>query len=448
MGRVTPNVEYSHSERPHFESFSAPWLPTLRYEYEIEAYITISAGQVVGVDGHGHLVPAGLRKAWNKATGTTILTYTTTDVTESVVDLTTGELVTGATSYTEAQVTQALKERGLIRADQRAMDFVSKPIGIASYNYWKASGEDWWDPSKLYQHNFRPQALCAITCDYVATYPLVPAVAATETMANDRMGGAAGLLEDYVDGTQVRDEGWFSSTQITELVKYSGVTAGDDVVCYMFFNHPVADITMDTLITHSNSQLLNRVDSVATISAAGDYFLDQELGLLFLYEAGGNAIPTGWAVSDTITYYHYQSVGGAQMTTFASATGLIDFGDFLTYDENSHLIKAELDIANTEGYAADFSLFSADPEYDDETDNAIISRQLQQAIDNHLFGIVGQVIGVNEYPRAALERVKSAYNGYTNANMRTPGSATGGRSDQLTYSNASNKMLVVNLIFR
>ena len=204
---------------------------------------------------------------------------------------------------------------------------------------------------------------------------------------------------------------------------------------------------MDTLITHSNSQLLNRVDSVATISAAGDYFLDQELGLLFLYEAGGDAIPTGWAVSDTITYYHYQAVGGAQMTTFASATGLIDFGDFLTYDENSHLIKAELDIANAEGYNASFALYSADPDYSAATD-AAISLQLQQAIDNHLFGIVGQVIGVNEYPRAALERVKSAYNGYTNANMRTPGSATGGRSDQLTYSNASNKMLVVNLIFR
>jgi hypothetical protein len=448
MGRVTPNVEYSHSERPHFESFAAPWLPTLRFEYEIEAYITISAGQVVSVDRNGHLTPAGLRKAWNVATGTTILTYTATDAAESVIDLTTGELVTGATSYTEAQVTQALKERGFIRADQRAMDFISKPIGIASYNYWKASGEDWWDPSKLYQHNFRPQALCAITADYVATYPLVPAVASTETMGNDRTGGASGLLEDYIDGTQTRATGWFNSTQIAELVKYSSVTAGDDVVCYMFLNHPVAEITDDTPITHSNSKLMHVVDSVSSISVAGDYFIDYELGLLFLYEAGGNAIPTGWAATDTITYYHYQSVGGAQMTTYASATGNIDFGDFLTYDSNSHLIKAELDISNAEGYAADFSLYSADPEYDTETDNSIVSRQLEQAIDNHLFGIVGQVIGVNEYPRAALERVYTAFNGQTAANMRTPGSATGGRSDQLTYTNASNKMLVVNLIFR
>ena len=67
MGRVTPNVEYSPGERPHFESFAAPWLPTLRYEYEIESYITISSGQVTSLDTNGHLVPAGLRKAFNVA---------------------------------------------------------------------------------------------------------------------------------------------------------------------------------------------------------------------------------------------------------------------------------------------------------------------------------------------------------------------------------------------
>jgi hypothetical protein len=449
MGRVTPNVEYSPGERPHFESFAAPWLPTLRYEYEIESYITISSGQVTALDTNGHLVPAGLRKAWNVADSSTILTYVAADATENVIDLTTGEAVAGATSYTEAQVTQALKERGFIRADQRAMDFISKPIGFASYNYWKASGSDWWDPSKLYQHNFRPQALCAVTCDYVSTFPVVPAVATTETMANDRTGGAAGLLEDYIDGTETRAAGWFTSEQISGLVKYSSVTAGDDVVCYMFVNHPIAVITDESPITHSNSQLTKKVSAVGNISAAGDYFIDYELGLLFLYEAGGDAIPTGWAVTDTITYYHYQDVAGAaQITTYASATGNLEFGDFLTYDANSNLIKAELDIANAEGYDASFSLYSADPEYDSETDNAVISTQLEKAIDNHLFGIVGQIIGVNTYPKDALERVKTALQGYSAANMRAPGSATGGRSDQLTYANAAEKMIIVNLIFR
>jgi hypothetical protein len=449
MGRVTPNVEYSPGERPHFESFAAPWLPTLRYEYEIEAYITISSGQVVGLDTNGHLCPAGLRKAWNVATSSTILTYVAADVTENVVDLTTGVAVASATSYTEDEVTQALKERGFIRADQRAMDFISKPIGFASYNYWKAAGEDWWDPRTLYQHNFRPQALCAVTCDYVSTFPLVPAVATTETMANDQTGGAAGLLEDYVDGTQTRQAGWFTSEQINGLVKYSSVATDADVVCYMFVKHPVAVITDESPITHSNSQLTKMVSSVSNISAAGEYFIDYELGLLFLYEAGGDAIPAGWAVTDTITYYHYQDAAGAsQITTYASATGNLEFGDFLTYDANSNLVKATLDIGTAEGYDASENLYSADPEYDSETDNSVISLQLEKAIDNHLFGIVGQVIGVNTYPRAALERVRTAFHGYSAANMRTSGSATGGRSDQLTYANAAEKMIIVNLIFR
>jgi hypothetical protein len=268
-------------------------------------------------------------------------------------------------------------------------------------------------------------------------------------MANDRTGGADGLLEDYIDGTQTRDEGWFNSTQIAELVKYStSVTAGGDVVCYMFLNHPIAFITDDTPITHSNSQMLVKKNTVGAVTAAGDYFIDYELGLLFLYEAGGNAIPTNWAATDTITYYHYQSVGGARMTTYASATGNLEYGDFLTYDEDSHLIKAVLDIGTAEGYDASFALYAADPEYDTETDNAVISLQLEKAIDNHLFGIVGQIIGVNVYPRDALERVRTAYAGQTAANMRTPGSATQGRSDQLTYAAAAERMVIVNLIFR
>ena len=448
MGRVTPNVEYSHSERPHFESFAAPWLPTQRYDKEIEYYITISAGKVVAEDRRGHLVPAGLRKAFNKAGATTILSYTATDAQESVIDLTTGEIVTGVVTYTEAQVTQALKERGLIKATERAMDFISKPIGIASYNYWKAAGPDHYDPSKLYKHNFRPQALCAITCDYCITVPVVPNVETTETMANDRTGGAAGLLEDYIDGTQTRAAGWFSSTQIAELVKYDGVVAaGDDVVCYMFVNYPLAHDTDDTPLAASVAGLVGKKSTVTAISAAGDYFIDHELGLLFVYEAGGNAIPTPWTTAATITYYHYLSAVTAAGNTYMCATGDLNYGDLLTYDEGSNLIKAVLDIGTAEGFDGAGALYSADPDYGAGTD-AAISLQLEQAIANHQNGIVGQIIGVNEYPRDYLERVKTAYNGQTAANMRTPGSATGGRSDQLTYAGAAEKMIIVNLIMR
>jgi hypothetical protein len=448
MGRVTPNVEYSHSERPHFESFAAPWLPVQRYDYEYEYYIVISAGKVVAEDRRGHLVPAGLRKAWNKASGTTILTYTATDAAENVIDLTTGVAVAGAVSYTEEQVSDALKERGLIREGERAMDFISKPIGVSSYNYWKAAGPDHFNPGELYQHNFRPQALTAVTCDYCITVPVVPAEEATETMANDNTGGAAALLQNQLDGTTPRAGGWFSSTQITEIVKYSNdVSAGDNVVCYLFAKFPLAAITMDTPLTPSVSGLTKKVGSVTAISAAGDYFLDTELGLLFLYEAGGNAIPSPWTTGATITYYNYEDAVASAGNTYMCATGNLSFGDFLTYDESSNLVKASLDIGTAEGYNSSFAVYSADPNYGTGAD-ADISAQLEQAIQNHQNGIVGQIIGVNEYPRDYLEKVKTAYAGQTAANMRTPGSATGGRSDQLTYAGGAERMVIVNLIGR
>lgn len=445
MGRVTPNVEYSPGERPHFESTPASWLPVARYDKEYEYYIVVSCGKVVAEDREGKLVPAGLRKAFNVATGSTVLTYTSTDVTEGVIDLTTGETVEAATSYTEAQLTTALKERGLIRADEKAMDFISKPVGIASYNYYKAAGSDWWNPRNLTQHNFRPQAITAITCDYAITVPVVPAVEETETM-----NGALANEADSIDWSSSRTGGWFGSTALNGLVKYSSlIDAGDDIVAYVFEKFPLAHITEDSAMTHSNSQLTNKVGAVTDISSAGDYFVDYDMGILFLYEEDGDAIPTGWAVSDTITYYNYEdSAGSSQITTYMSATGNLEYGDLLTYDKNSNLIKAQLDISAAEGYDSSGAVYSADPEYDTETDNAVISSQLEQAIDNHVFGIVGQIIGVNSYPRGALDKVKTAYQGYSAANMRTPGSATGGRTDQLTYANGAEKMAIVNLILR
>lgn len=446
MGRITPNVEWSESHRPHFESIPAPWLPVQRYEKEYEYYFVISAGKVVGLDRQGNLVPAGLRKAWNVATTTTVLSYTATDVTENVIDLTTGALLTATASYTEAELTAALKERGLIRPDERAMDFISKPIGVASYNYYKAAGPNHYNPADLYQHNFRPQALAAVTCDYAVTYPVVPSAEASETMDGDLAN-----LAGSIDWSSSRTGGWFGSTAINGLVKYSSLVADDaDVVCYVMAKFPIAHITEDTPISVDTGGLVNQVNTVTAVSAAGDYFIDYDLGLLFVYEAGGDAIPSPFTTSSVLSYYHYESElnTGSTLTTYAFATGNLDYGDLLTYDVNSNLIKATLDISDAEGYAADFSLFSTDPEYDTETDNSIVSVQLEQAISNYQNGIVGQILGTVEHPKDYLDRVKTAYNGQTAANLQTPGSATGGRTDQLTYTNSGEKMVIVNLIHR
>jgi hypothetical protein len=449
MGRITPVVEWSESHRPHAELAVAPWLPVQRRDEEIEYYIVVSSGKVVAETRESEMCPAGLRKAWNVAGGTTILTYSATDLAENVIDLVTGEAVAAAGSYTETQVTDGLRERGLIRHTERAMDFISKPVGIASYNYWKAAGTDHYNPANLFQHNMRPQALVAITCDYVAKYPVLPAIATDETMATDGTGGTATDLQDIFDGTSARAVGWFDSTQIAAVTRYDSVTAGDDVVGYMFLNYPVAHITDDSSITPSVAGLVRQVDSIASLSAAGDYFVDYEVGMLFVFESGGDAIPSPFTTASTISYYHYQATGTATNTvsTYACATGNLEYGDFLTYDANSNLIKAELDIGTAEGFDGSGNVYSADPDYGAGTD-AAISLQIEQAVDNHVFGVVGQVIGTDIHPRGLLDRVATNYMGQSAANMRTPGSATGGRSDQLTYSNSAERMVIVNLIFR
>jgi hypothetical protein len=457
MGRITPNIEWSESHRPHFESTPAPWLPVQRREEEIEYYIVVSSGKVVAESREGHVVPAGLRKAWNVAGASTVLSYTATDAAEGVIDLATGVTVTGVVSYTQTELTTALRQRGLIRHAEYAMDFISKPIGFASYNYYKAAGTDHYNPANLYQHGFRPQALVAITCDYVSTFPVLPAVATTETMANDNTAGAANAMENFFNGTTTpRVAGWFNAAQINAVDRYaSTVAATADLVAYMFVNYPVAHDTAQSTITPSVAGLTREVESISLISSAGDYFIDYEVGVLFLYEAGGDAIPSPWTTAATITYYHYNTAGTATNTvsTYTCATGNLEYGDFLTYDVNSNLIKAVLNISHAEGYTAAGAIYSQDPEYDDNADNVAVSLQLEQAIDNHLFGVVGQIIGTTifgegRHTKDYLDRVHTAYRGQTDVTYQTPGSATGGRTDQLTYANAAEKMIIVNLIFR
>jgi hypothetical protein len=155
--------------------------------------------------------------------------------------------------------------------------------------------------------------------------------------------------------------------------------------------------------------------------------------------------------STTVTYYHYGAEGSATNTlsTFACATGNLNYGDFVTYDDHSNLIKAEMNIA-TAGFAmtsAAGTPYTTDPDYSG-TGDAATSLQVELAAMNYHQGIIGQVIGTTIYPKDLLDRVKTAYAGQTAANMQTPGSATGGRSDQLTYANAAERMVIVNLIGR
>jgi hypothetical protein len=458
MGRITPNVEWSESHRPHFEAQVASWLPVVRYEKELEAWFVLSSGKIVAVDRENNLVPAGYRLKFVQG-GSSVLTYTAEDYAAGTIDLTTGVAyaTNGTTSYDTSDLATALQARGLIRATEYPMDFISKPIGTASYNYYQAAGVDARNPSTYTYNNFKPQELIAVTCDYVIIAPVLPEVETTETMNTDNTSGATGDLTTNGLGTG----GWYNSDQINDFDRYaSDVAAGDDVVCYVTEKYPLAEVTADSTIVASVAGLGTQVNAVTDIAAAGDYFIDYAAGVLFVYEAGGDAIPSPWTTAATLTYYHYESgvsAGNARVSSYFCATGDIKTGDFVTYNADSNLVKAVLDIGTAEGYDAGGTAFSADPEYDSEADNAVISTQLEQAIMNYQNGIIGQVIGQVTFPRDYLDRVRTAfesgtspniYTGMSNAIMKTPGSATGGRTDQLTYTGSAERLLIVNIIHR
>lgn len=447
MGRLTPNFEWSESHRPHFEGAVAPWLPVVRYEKELQDWFVMSAGKVAAVDGQNDVVPAGYRLKF-KVGGTASLVYTQDDIDAGVIDLTTGVTVVGTHSYSSADITTALRVRGLIRSTEFALDFISKPIGVAAYNYYKRAGTDPRNPATYYKQNWKPQELVAVQCDYVLIIPVLPAVATAEVMANAIANGA-GALEANGFGTN----GWFGSTAIHGSTRYaSQVAAGDDLVCYVTSLYPIALNTTETPVTsNATGGLVNEKSTLAGVQAAGDWYIDREVGALFLYEAAGNAIPSPFAVTNTLTYYHYETgvaAGAARTSSYLCTTGDVKGGIFLSYNEDSNFVPAVLDISAAEGYSAAGAAYAADPEYDTETDNAIVSRQLEQAIMNYDNGVIGQVLSITTMPRDYLERVRTAFEGQSAANMRTPGSATQGRSDQLTYTNSAERLVIVNLINR
>jgi hypothetical protein len=452
IGRITPVVEWCESVRPHGgldDNWTpASWLPVMRQDGAIEEWFVVSAGKVVSLDRQGHLVPAGYRKLWNSliglsSAGDIALEYTADDVTEEVTDLTTGVAVTAAVTYTESQVTTALQELGLIDAGERAMDFISHPVGCASYNFFKAAGPDSFNPRTLIKHNVRPQALVAITCDYVMAYPLVPAQKTSETFDTDRSGAGSTAFTTCL--TTSRTIGWYSLAQAMDAVRYASLSAATTAVAFVCTYDHVAKNTDDTPIaqTSGTDRLVNLVGDPEACIAAGDYFVDEEVGVIWAYDANGTGVPSGCSGA-TVAYYHY-GTAPSTVSTYACATGDLEYGDMVTFDENSNIIKATLNFADPGGYTGS-TAYSADPAYG--SGDAAASLQLEQGIMNFTADVIGQVIGVTSYPKDKLDRVRTAYIGQTAANMRTPGMATQGRSDQLTYAGASNKMVIVNLIGR
>lgn len=442
-GYVVPEVEHSESQYPAAELKPASWLPVVRYDKKVEEYTVVAAGKVVALDKQGYVVPAGLKLSFEAAGGSTVLTYTANDYSTGTIDLTTGlsYATNGTTNYTQTQVTTALRARGLITAAEYPRDFISDPVGYAKYSYWQWCGGDGWNPALFRRHNHSLQHQVAIGTDKVLEAPMVPAVVTTETQ-----GGGLAIADTAITfGTAA----WKSSTALGLTTRYSSlVSAGNSVVAMVLNRLPAAKITINTPITDSASTLasMTEVSSIADVITGGSsyFYIDYSVGVLFLYESGGDAIPTGFSASNTITYYSYEtSATGTQ--DIVQVIGSIRVGDFLTFDSNSNYIKFSPEISSAPGGASG-AAYAADPDYDTAAD-ADISSQLESYIIGATTRCIAQVLAVWEWPRSGMEKVMTQYQTLT-AYERMPGTATAGMTDAQVQAGAANQTAIINFLSR
>lgn len=445
VGNLIPTVENSEGIAPAHKFLPAAWLPVKFYEKHFENWITVMPGKLLALDPLGRVMPAqyGL-------TGASVV-YTANDVAAGVIDVSTGAAVTTAKTVVLANLdgtrgtawTAANAGTGVADSNSSFMgrwglsfnDATAKyPIGVARLPFlqWAGDGgllDDGFNPAAYRQNNYNMQSQVTVLCDYVLRLPLIPGQVATETVDNNWTNTPITF-----DGAGM----WRNRTQIMATSRYSATIglypcqSTYNVAAWALLNRPVAKNTSRTLITCTISGLLlNEVSSMANISAAGDYWIDYEMGVLFVYSAGGSSLPAVGA--DTITYYHYATapaVVSAFASVLSSATELQP-GDFLECGVESNFVRAN---------------------------------------PAHTFAqIIGQVIAIdNQFPKDYLEYVRSAYSpalqtsaigtmanqvaGSATAGLgqldQMTGSATGGIPTLITYAGGADQIVLVNLISR
>jgi len=408
VGNWTPNVSISEGDVPAGTFRPASWLPVSRYDNYYENWYVISVGKIVAFDNDGCVVPAGL------ATATT-LTYTADDVTQGTIDIRTGVAVTAGATITlstiDGSTASFMGRTGTAMA-------ISRPVGIAFYNYLKWAGGDGFNPADYTNYNYNMQHQVAILCKRYIEVPLVPTSQATESI-NVSIDSTPGNFAAAFDAT--RAKGWFDHTAIVGNAEFADVAT--NVVAYVTLYAPVAKSTPITLwawlsaagANVNSTVFVKEVGGIDEIIAAGDFYIDYTRGIVFMYESGGNAIPTALAGAATLTYYHY-AAAPASVSTYACAVGDLKAGQFVTFDTNSNFVAATCASNSTTN------------------------------IQHYVERICGQVLETDVFPKDYLEYVQTQYTSLGTVNQMS-GSATGGLPNNITYAGASNKVVRLRLKF-
>ena len=443
VGNIIPDIEHCEGERPSIEGKPAPWLPVQFFDKHFDNWMVVMPGKAIACDPDGFLMPAeyGL-------TGASVV-YTANDVQAGTIDVATGLPVTTAKTVVLATLTGA-RDGTWTRANagtgsvysgfmgrfgEAFGDAAAKyAIGVAPYAYLQWAGGDGFNPADYSVHNYNMQHQVAVLCDYVLRLPVIPAQAASEGVGKSATGNC-------VPGTI----GTHTRAQLQHYDRYNATTgslpvlATDTVVGFaldhldMAKNTPRSRVVMASNNTADDATLaavlLYEKDSISAVRAAGDYFIDYPMSVIFVYSANGTTIPIGaLAGTITVTYYHY-AANPTVLSAFACVRGPVAPGDFLVVSTGSNYLKAG---------AVDFKT------------------------------ILLQVLALEEHPRDALDRVRTAFDPVLNTDAsgsmanatlgsatvnvgqmdQMPGSATGGQPDLITYAGAANLIAICNIVSR
>lgn len=200
---LQPNIEVSEGTRPAEQFKPASYLKLVRYDKYYENWFVVQAGKIVALDLAGDVVPAGLA-AQATAYQTAFETNTNTETVTGCMAV--ARAVSGLDLYTADDVAQGVKNyvgttvvagepvvesffeitstSVAIRATTGSDAFgdsatltlvntISKPIGVAPYNYWTWAGGDGFNPAQFNFHNYNLQHQVAVLCDYYIELPVV-----------------------------------------------------------------------------------------------------------------------------------------------------------------------------------------------------------------------------------------------------------------------------------
>lgn len=421
VGEITPKVfnDLGAPQNPHGPFMPAPWLPVLWQDTESKDYFVMSTGKVVALTTplfEGWVVPAGLRVEWAAAAGgDTILTYTSTDYTAKVMDLTTGKAyaTNGTTTYTKTVTLAALKERGLIASSDNIEAYISKPVGCVLGDVYVWAGGNGWNPAGLNFQNYQKQKGVQFTSFAQIELPLVPKVHASVSVP-----GSLTAATPAFGGATIHN-----ATYTKTLERYNQVT-NSNFVAWFIADYPIAKNTDRTPVEGSSTDFLvseKKIDLAASTSlqaaigfavdrltTAGDYFIDYEVGAVFLYSSGGTAIPSN-ATGETMTFYSYSAVP-TSVERYACAVGDIHIGDWLMVDADSNL-----------------QVWDASADVDR----------------------IAKVVAARTEPANFMEYVRTGWEGSGfSAQQQMTGSASKGYSSQITYSGAANTIVKAVLNIR